>query len=505
MTSNNEPLGKRIERFFFDEEVPYALALCRIFLPIVLMGMVLPRWSAVREIYSTDGALAPLAVGYGYLHLLPEFSGSVAVALYAAMVFSLGCVCIGWCTRTSLIISNVLFIYFCMMDYVSTQTKYTVIATHLLLILALSGCGSLWSVDAWLAGRKRNHWPGEPSLVRNRFPVWPRRLMQLHIGSVYFGAAITKMHTPSFFTGDQLQYWMQTHINFQHPIGEYLSLYPILLVAFGYITIVWEVLFLFLSWKSLWRVFVLPVGILFHFMTALTLGLLLFPMTCYCAYLSFLDEDDMRKLSAWGRRWMRRFDWWKPVVSRASVWRERLGDPIGWRTSARAAFVFSLALFSVAHVELEYWMDPYGERRPEGRLPLKVADPALVQKILAPPEPQRDSDKFFAIDTGTILVGDLLANRRREFRHGEKLIAQCNLIPPHEDMWLECHIQDSDNRLVDRLGAVATREMYRANFNYPITDAMPPGDYTLVIQTAGRTVMQKQISVLPARGTASAN
>lgn len=505
MKHDTEPLSKRTERFFFTEEVPYGLALCRISLPLALLTMALPRWSTARELFSIEGATAPLAIGYGYLNFLPEFSGSIAVGLYSAMVMALFCTSIGWCTRTSLIISNVLFTYFCMLDCVSTMTKYTVIATHVLFILALSECGSLWSVDAWLAGRKRLHWPGEPALERRRFPAWPRRLLQIHIGAVYFGASITKMHTPTFFTGDQLQYWMQTHVNVQHPLGEYLSLYPILLMAFAYVSIVWEITFLFIAWKSMWRTFVLPIGVLFHFMTMLTLGLMLFPVICYITYFSFVDEDDVQQLSAWSRRQVRRFAWLKSLSQRVVGWRDRLGDPVGWKTSSRAAFVFGLALFSVAHVELEHWRDPYGIRRPEGPHALTLADPAVVEKILAPTEPMRDSDMFFAVDTGTILVGDQLANRRREFRQGETLIAHCHLTPPHEDIWIECQIQDAEHRIIDRLGAVATREMFRSNFTYPISDQMLPGEYTLVITTAGRPVLKKFISVLPRHGLASAN
>lgn len=505
MRHDTEPLGKRTERFFFDEEVPYGMALCRICLPLALLSMVLARWSAARELFSTDGATAPLAVGYGYLNLLPEFSGSIAVGLYAVMVMTLVCASLGWCTRASLIIANVLFTYFCLLDCVSTMTKYTVIATHMLFLLSLSECGSLWSVDAWLAGRQRAHWPGEPSVSWRRFPAWPRRLMQIHIGAVYFGASITKMHTPTFFTGDQLVYWMQTHINVQHQLGEYLSLYPILLMAMAYISIVWEVTFLFIAWKSMWRTFVLPIGVLFHLMTMLTLGLLLFPVICYIAYFSFLDEEDVQQYSAWCRRQTRRFAWLKSLSQRIVGWRERLGDPVGWTRSSRAAFAFGVAAFAVANVELEHWLDPYGIRRPEGPHALTLADPEIVEKILAPTEPQRDSDMFFAVDTGTILVGDQLANRRREFRQGETLIAHCHLTPPHEDIWIECQIQDAEHRVIDRLGAVATREMFRSNFTYPIGDQMAPGEYTLVITTGGRPVMQKFITVLPRHGIASAN
>ena len=73
MRRNTEKLSTRAERFFFEEEVPYGLALCRICLPIALLSMALPRWSTARELFSIEGATAPLAIGYGYLNLLPEF------------------------------------------------------------------------------------------------------------------------------------------------------------------------------------------------------------------------------------------------------------------------------------------------------------------------------------------------------------------------------------------------------------------------------------------------
>lgn len=506
MKTQNDGIRAQVDRFFFALEVPYALALVRMVFPIVLMGMILPRWHVVREIFSADGATAQLSSGYGPVDLMPEFSGTVAVALYAIMIFAMLTASVGWCTRVSLAISAVLFTYFSMLDYVSTMTKYTVIATHVLFILSLSGCGSLWSVDAWLAGRKRNYWPGQASVEYQKFPAWPRRLMQIFIGVVYFGAAITKMHTPLFFTGDMLQYWMQTHINYKHPIGEYMSLYPIMLVAFAYITIVWETTFIFLCWKGNWRTIMLGLGVMFHFMTTLTLGLLMFPMICYCTYLSFMNEDDLHQAAAWFRRQCRHFGWLKASVTQLTSIRAWMGQPAAsWTTSARAAFVFSMALFAVANVEVEHWLDLYGERRPEGRHVLAAMDPAEAAKLLAPTEPLRMSDRFFAIDIGTILVGDRLANRRTEFRQGEKLIAQCNLTPPHADMYIECKLKNSDNVIVDRWGTIATREMFRANFNYQFSDATPPGEYHLSVETAGTPILTKKFQLLDHRGKAAAN
>lgn len=496
---------QQLNHFFYQEEVPYGLALVRMALPMVMLFMIGVRWPVTREIFSADGSPAQLSVGYGFGNMFPEFSGPVAVALMSLLVFSSITASIGWCTRPSMIITFVLFTYFCWMDSISTTTKYTVIATHGFLILALSPCGAVWSVDAWLANYRRQQWPGMPAIERPKFPVWPRRLLQFMIAFVYFGSSVTKMQTPAFFSGDQLQAWMLTHINYRHPVGEYLSLYPVLLVAFSYIVIVWEVTFIFLVWnRNFWRTPILVLGVGFHFMTSLTLGLLIFPATCYSIYLAFVDEQDVQQAAAVFRRFRRRFQGLNLLVRNFDGWTSKW-NMARWQQPATVGFAAATALAMLGGVALEYQLDPYGERRPEGRHQLVAIDPEMVQQMLAPTPNLRDVDKFFAIDTGTILVGDLLANRRTVFRQGERMIAQCHLNPPHEDMWIDMHLHDADNHLVARVSQVATREMFRAHFHYDLCDATEPGDYTLVIQTAGREVLRKPITVLPKARSAAAN
>ena len=499
--SDLENAIRRIQKFFFDLEVPFGLALCRICLPLVLMGMVLPRWSVCRELYSADGATGQLSVGFGYIDMLPEFSGSVVAGLYAVLILAMLTLCVGFCSRISALLVCVLMTYFSMLDCVSTMTKYTAIVTHLTFILFLSEAGSIWSVDAWLANRKRNIDPTQPRFAYPKSAAWPRRLMQFFIACVYFGAGITKIHTPSFFTGDQLQYWMLTNLNYQHRLGELLSGYPILLVAFGYIVVVWELAFIFCSWKSSWRFVILPVGVLFHFMTTLTLGLLMFPMVCYCTYLSFIDEEDIQKSSAWVRRQIRHFSGLKLAYSKLIEFREMMGDRPQWQTPARLAFAIAIPVVAVAGIQVEYQMDNYGERRPEGRHHLVAIEPERARLMLAPVQPQRDVDKFFAVDMGTILASDIVVNRRTSFRQGEHVIAQCSLTPPHEDMVVECKIRDSENRIVEKRVEIATREMLRVNLRFNITYDMRPGEYFMNIETAGRHVLKKKFTVLPKYGT----
>src|SRR5690606_25382404 len=105
------------------------------------------RWPRIREIYSLDGAPAPIAINYGYPDLLPLLSGQWAVALFTLLIGLLFSLMIGWKTRISAIGVFVLFTYFTLQDSLSTLTKYSVFTSHAFLLLSLSDCGAVWSID----------------------------------------------------------------------------------------------------------------------------------------------------------------------------------------------------------------------------------------------------------------------------------------------------------------------------------------------------------------------
>jgi len=484
-----------LDRFFFREEVPWGMALTRITLPVVLLMNLGPRWMWAREIYSSDGAPSQLADNFGFPGFLPELPGTLAVALFTLLVFSLVMSAIGWWTRLSLATSVVLFSYFGLMDSMSTFTKFSVISIHLLFLLSLSHCGSLWSVDAWLAGR-RGWGIGDAT----RFPVWPQRLIQLLVAIVYFGAAITKMHTPSFFSGDQLMYWMMTHVTGASLLGDYLSQYPVLLVVFGYVTLVWEVVFLFCVWNTRWRVPLLVTGILFHAMTTLTLGLVIFPLVMFSAYLSFLQERDLPFWSRLGARVQR----WLPG-RRGSAAGQGAAVVAGTAEPARpvsawssvGAYAVLTGLVMMAGVEIEYWRDPYQMRGPGGPLALKEIAPEEVDRLLASDDRIVLEDKFLAFDLGTTVVASHLLDHRTAYRQGEVACAQVSLNPPHEDMWVECSLHDQQMRLITRLGQIVSREALRGHFSFLMNDALAPGEYVFVVKSGGQEISRKSVTLLP--------
>ena len=495
-------LRQRWHNFFYAEEAPYALALVRIFMPLVLLIPMAPRWLHTRELYSTDGAGSPLWILYGWPGMLPEPSGTMAVVLHSALILFLVTTSIGWCTRISVIGAAVLYTYINLLDAVSTITKYSCIASHVLFLLCLSQCGAVWSVDALLKRRRAR--PGEYAIERHA--AWPRRLMQLMIGMVYFGAAITKMHTPSFFSGDQMMFWMISQLNWGHALGEYLALMPSLIVVCAYVTIVWEVMFVFLCWRGIARPLMIALGIVFHLMTWLTLGLFVFPLVCITIYFAFLEERDLPRILTVVRRAGSRLDWLRLRGSAVAGSFSRMPVPLWSPAYSLGVLGVTAVVVCTGGVAIEHLRDPYGKRRPEGPYALRELDSEQVETMLQPTRPILPKDKVFAFDIGKTIVGGNILDRRRDFVHGESLVAQVHMNPPYEDMWVECFLEDADGHRMTCLGQmVVAREYPRSNFFYQVDSSLTPGQYSVVLVTAGREVARRDFSVHPVVDSPVAN
>ncbi|QDU81645.1 Vitamin K-dependent gamma-carboxylase [Polystyrenella longa] len=507
--TERKSIVQELRDFFHKEEVPFGLALIRMALPFVLFLTMAIRWTWSRELYSSDGAPAPLAIGFGYHDFLPLLPGSVIVALHTLMLFGMICCMIGWRTRVSLIITGLIYTYLCMFDVMSTMTKYSVISSHMFFILSLSNCGAVWSVDSWLEKRKAK----QNGVCRSiddypRFPLWPQRLIQLMIALVYFGAAVTKFHTAGYFNGDQMHHWMNTNINNANPVGELLTLFPGFVLFSAYLAILWEILFIGIVWTRWGRIIAIGIGTSFHAMTTLILGLYIFPLICFCAYLAFITEEDVQRVSYWWRKKVRSREWSKMVSSWGSTLKELIPSPAKPVSSVRSQLLFTAVatLIVTGGVFAEHQRDLYQVRSDSGPLPLRELDRDYVEMMLGSAnDPITEKDKLFSFEVGTMKLGPRLVYQQYNYEIGDSLIAQCYLNPPHADMWLECNLHDAHDNLVDRVKLLVSRDQNVVDFNYTFGESVSPGNYDLVVMSKGDEIARKRISVGTQMEQAAAN
>lgn len=480
-------LSGQLREFFYAEQAPYGLALVRMLLPAVALIPMFRRFPRVRELFSSDGAPQQLAELFGHGAVLPELSPALASALYGLMLFALVSAIFGFRTRTALLTGTPLYVYFNLLDAVGTMTKYTVIASHVLLLLSISQCGAVWSVDALLRRWKE----GRAAAVPPAFPVWPARLIQMLFAFVYFGAAITKIQTTAFFSGEQMRYWMFSNWNYPNPLGELVAMSPAILLASGYLTVVWEVSFPFLAWRPIGRFYALGFGVMFHLLTMFLLGLYIFPFICIPCYLVFLMERDIVVIRSWLRRL--HFPGHLAAVPRVLLARLIAACPAAVPLPLLWAGLALLA--TVMGAEADYRFDVYGARVAGKPLPLKTLDPVIARTLINSQRPLREKDKFFSFNIGTRMMAGQLANSGDTFRIGETIIAQCNLNTPHEDLWVECVVEDEHQRVVDVAGQFVTRDLLFSNFPWQTCDRFVPGRYVFVLRSSGQEIARRPFTL----------
>jgi hypothetical protein len=479
------PPRTALGRFFFAQETPFGMALLRIFLPLTAGIPMALRFPHVRELYTTDGSPVQLFEMYRQGAVLPVPSPAVAVPLYGIMLLCMLSSIVGFRTRTSLCVAIVLYSYFNVLDGIGTLTKYSVIASHLMLLLAVSHAGSVWSVDAFL--KKRS---GAVNVLPPRFSVWPARLVQLMFAFIYFGASITKIQTADFFSGDQMRYWMLSNWNYANPIGEAVAMSSPLLLISAYLAVIWEVLFGVLVWRPRGRAVMLGAGAFFHFMTWLTLGLYVFPAVCLSGYFAFMSEEDIVRL--------RRISLFRPlktVLRLPALAVSRVANSFPQTVPASVTWTCLIAAAAIGATEAELQMDLYQNHSQSGLLSLKPMDREVALMMLRDKKTVREHDKFFNFEIGTSTIGYQLSNRRSEFSVGETMIAQCNLNPPHEDMWVECLLLDDEERTVEQFGQFVPRENLRANFFYTIGSRLVTGRYCMVLKSANQEICRRHFSL----------
>ena len=488
-------IKQKIQQFFFAEEIPYGFALLRITLPIVLLQGVLARWRFCEELYSTTGVTVSLMENFHYANLFPPLPPFPTACLMSMLVALLVTACIGWHTRLSLIGSMLIHTYFAINDMATSMTKFTVMETHLLLLLAVSECGRIWSVDSWLAGRRNpDRLPVAERPAWALAPVWPARLLTLMIGATYLGAAITKLHMPDFITGEAISYWIMSNPNFRHYIGEWMTQYPGLLTMSGQFTVLWEVLFVFTAWHGIPRRIMFSLGVFFHFMAAITLGEVIFFFVMGVSYCGCLSESEACFAGSMLRRtWSRLLSWLPGGTVLSRLPRVTLPACLV-KTSPRlqfAAFSGLMLVVGLSGAWANQRLDLYGVHRPEGRHTVPEISQEEVARLFVEGEPIREQDKYLGVKVGSMLISGRLSNQRDRFRYGEVIICEASLNPPHEDMWIECHLMDANKKIINRDGNIAGREVRYTQFKYTVTEALEPGQYTLVLRSRGQLICHR--------------
>jgi hypothetical protein len=283
----------RWERFWFATIPPHIYALLRIAFGVVgcvtLFGL-----RDLPTFWFLDG-LVPLDVGavalkqYLIVHGWTHAAGTV---LYVSTVLSFLAMTVG--VQTHVAVPAALFTSLMQVAWNYLPLSGADAAMRVFLFcLVWSDCGSVWSVDAWLA---RRHADALASAAPSS-SVAPLRLIRFQVALIYFNAGIWKLFNPHWRDGTAVHYVVQSNVYRRLPHGVPLA-FDQLVSLLTYATLAWELTFALLLLSSRTRKVALIAGILIHLGMWSTIEIGPFHFVMLASYVAFLEPSLVSRLPA---------------------------------------------------------------------------------------------------------------------------------------------------------------------------------------------------------------
>jgi hypothetical protein len=288
----NRPLD-RWERFWFAPIPPYIYALLRIAFGLVGCGTLF----GLRDLstfWFLDG-LVPMdvgAVGLKQYFVVDGLGHAAGVVFYASTAASFVAMTIGLQTRVA--VTAALFTSLMQVTWNYLPLSGADAAMRVFLFcLVWTDCGSVWSVDAWLAARRNI---AAPSTAPETSSIAPLRLLRFQVALIYLNAGIWKIFNPYWRNGSAVHYVVQSNVYRRLPHGMPLAFDQVVsLLTYG--TLAWELSFAFLLLFARTRRIALIVGILIHLGMLLTIEVGPFHFIMLASYLAFLEPETVPQLS----------------------------------------------------------------------------------------------------------------------------------------------------------------------------------------------------------------
>lgn len=297
--SSGESFGEAVsrlvdawDRFWFTPTRPHTLCVLRFLTGAMLLYSHLVLASDLSSFVGQDawinnemsrqlhdGAFGPSDWARSYLWLIE--SPAVIVIHHAVTIAVTAMYMIGLGSRITIPIA-----LFLQLMYLHRMTGALFgldqIVTYSTMYLALTPCGSCFSVDAWLRKRFPEKWetsklwrfmlPSDaPSVAANI----GTRLLQLHLCVIYLFGGLSKARGETWWDGSAVWYAISNY-EYQSLDMTWMSRYPALISALSNATLFWEVFYCALVWPRVTRPFVIGVAFMVHASIALFLGMITF-------------------------------------------------------------------------------------------------------------------------------------------------------------------------------------------------------------------------------------
>jgi hypothetical protein len=282
------------ERFWFVEIPPHSYALLRILFGLLAAASLL-QLRDLAVFWEVDGFVPGMQDGIGLKATLfksgiGQIAGRglffVSLACYASMV-------IGLWSRISVSLSFVALTAQVYWNHLPLSGAHSVIQA-VVLCLVWADCGSVWSVDSWLARRRRAH----GAVLRTvAYPIAPLRLIRIQVALVYLSSGLWKLFNEQWRDGSAVHYVLNNNVyqRFRFQVPSDLDWLTTLLT---YGVLFWEISFALMVLYRPTRRLAILVGVMMHLGMLAAIEVGPFGWVMLASYVSFLEPDRVPSLPA---------------------------------------------------------------------------------------------------------------------------------------------------------------------------------------------------------------
>ncbi len=283
--------------FWFKPQLPTPVALFRIAVGLITINLYFLTRSNAQDFYGPTGLISAATMNqwwgstpqFNLLWFLPASADHLLTALLVSGIL----LTIGLLSRASAFCVFIIMLTLDSRNHFVFHPAFALLRV-MALYLSLSHCGDVFSIDRVIR-RLRN---GKSQVIESA--PWAKRLMQLQIIAVYWGALSFQLNGTAWPDGSAVYY--ATHLTefqrFPIPICDNLTVCQFI----GIGTMLIELSLCTLIWVREVRYWVLLAGLILHL--GIEYSMVFIPLLqplMISSYLLFIDPNDVNKIIQWGR------------------------------------------------------------------------------------------------------------------------------------------------------------------------------------------------------------
>ena len=303
------------DRFWFTPVDPATLSLVRILAGAMLFYTHLVWSLDLEAFFGADGWLSPELMAeaqqgrYTWSYFWYLQSPALLWGVHGAGLLVFLLLTLGWKSRLMSVLAYVVAVSYTGRIVPGAFFGLDKINCMLAMYLMLGPSGARYSLDAWLARRRREGEGGSEFQAdqdpRENAPspeVSPSvganvaiRMIQLHMCIIYLFSGLEKLLGVTWWDGSAV--WLAAaNLEYQTLDLTWLANWPRLTALLTHITVFWELFYVALVWPRLTRPIVLLIAVAVHGGIAIALGLMTFGLVMLIGNLAFVPSELVRRV-----------------------------------------------------------------------------------------------------------------------------------------------------------------------------------------------------------------